>query len=84
MHEMGRYDIPAMIDLVLRVTQLARLFVVAHSTGATSTYIMASIRSEYISKMILLVAIAPVGPAPHLDTTAKDEAGRLGKKMLVS
>nr|CAD7425604.1 unnamed protein product [Timema monikensis] len=60
MHEMGVYDVPAMIDHILLTTGQGKIFYVGHSMGTTMFYVMASSRPEYNSKIRLMVALAPV------------------------
>nr|CAD7258050.1 unnamed protein product [Timema shepardi] len=60
MHEMGIYDVPAMIDHILLTTGQDKIFYVGHSMGTTMFYVMASSRPEYNSKIRLMVALAPV------------------------
>ncbi|CAG2066964.1 unnamed protein product, partial [Timema podura] len=60
MHEMGLYDVPAMIDHILLTTGQDKIFYVGHSMGTTMFYMMASSRPEYNSKIRLMIALAPV------------------------
>ncbi|GAB0092451.1 Lipase [Sergentomyia squamirostris] len=59
-HEIGVHDIPAMIDLALRVTGRDKLHYVGHSQGTTSLFIMLSLRPEYNDKILSAHALAPV------------------------
>lgn len=58
--EMGYYDIPAFINLILAVTNQEKLFYIGHSQGTTSFYTMASQRPEYNEKIRLMVSLAPI------------------------
>lgn len=51
-HEIGYYDVPAMIDYVLKITKQAKTFYVGHSQGTTSLLVLLSRRPEYNSKII--------------------------------
>lgn len=59
-HEIGYYDLPAMIDYVLAKTGQSSLNYVGHSQGTTSFFIMTSLRPEYNSKIRAMHALAPV------------------------
>ena len=59
-HEMGVYDLPAMIDFVLEQTSFEKLHYIGHSQGTTSFFVMASMRPEYNEKILLMNALAPV------------------------
>ncbi|XP_058839894.1 lipase 3-like [Topomyia yanbarensis] len=59
-HEMGMYDLPAMIDYVLDKTGEVSLHYVGHSQGTTSFFVMASMRPEYNRKIRSMQAFAPV------------------------
>lgn len=59
-HEMGYYDLPAVIDYILNVTQTDKLYYVGHSMGTTMFFVMASTRPEYNKKIRLFSGMAPV------------------------
>lgn len=58
-HEMGIYDLPAMIDYVLTTTNKEKLFFVGHSQGATQLFIMCSEKPEYNDKIIKSYCLSP-------------------------
>ncbi|CRK93814.1 CLUMA_CG007341, isoform A [Clunio marinus] len=51
-HEIGFYDLPAMIDFVLNFTRSKQLFYVGHSQGTTSLLVLLSSRPQYNEKII--------------------------------
>jgi predicted alpha/beta hydrolase len=51
-HEIGFYDLPAMIDYVLNFTKKKKTFYVGHSQGTTSLLVLLSSRPEYNEKII--------------------------------
>ncbi|KAM3959391.1 lipase 3 [Aphomia sociella] len=59
-HEIGSYDLPAMIDYVLTLTNKSSLKYIGHSQGTTSFFVMGSQRPEYNKKIDLMVALSPV------------------------
>lgn len=59
-HEMGTYDLPAMIDFILHKTGKKKLSVVGHSQGTTIFYVLGSSRPEYNDKVSVFIALAPV------------------------
>ncbi|KAJ8707871.1 hypothetical protein PYW07_011548 [Mythimna separata] len=59
-HEIGVYDLPAMIDYILNKTDETSLKYIGHSQGTTSFFVMASERPEYNEKIALMVALSPV------------------------
>lgn len=59
-HEIGIYDLPAMIDYVIEVTGRPKIHYAGHSQGTTSFFIMTSERPEYNDKIILAHMMAPV------------------------
>lgn len=65
-HEMGFYDIPALIDYVLNSTGEEDLFYVGHSLGTTVYFIMTSDRPEYNEKIRLSIMLAPVIYLSHI------------------
>ncbi|XP_058120152.1 lipase 1 [Anopheles ziemanni] len=65
-HEIGYYDIPAMIDYILESTGHDQLHYVGHSQGTTGFFVMASTRPEYNAKVIQMQALAPVAYMEHM------------------
>ncbi|XP_017075098.1 lipase 3 [Drosophila eugracilis] len=64
-HEMGVYDVPSIIDFVLMRTGFSQLYYIAHSQGTASFWIMASEKPQYMDKIILMQALAPVAYLTH-------------------
>ncbi|KAJ8676400.1 hypothetical protein QAD02_012187 [Eretmocerus hayati] len=58
-HELGVYDLPAMVDHILRVTRRRSLQYVGHSQGTTQFLVMTSQRPSYNSKISLATGLAP-------------------------
>lgn len=58
-HEIGFYDLPAMFDLMLKVTNTSRGFYFGHSQGGSSFAVMTSMRPEYNTKVIQAHLLAP-------------------------
>ncbi|KAL6259030.1 hypothetical protein P5V15_008953 [Pogonomyrmex californicus] len=58
-HELGIYDLPAMIDYVLNTTEHKKLYYIGHSEGTTQFWVMASEKPEYNSKILLMIGLAP-------------------------
>ncbi|GAB0092453.1 Lipase [Sergentomyia squamirostris] len=58
-HEIGIYDLPAMIDYSLNATGQKSLQYIGHSQGTTSFFVMASMREEYQEKVSFFQALAP-------------------------
>ncbi|KAH8410559.1 hypothetical protein KR009_001778, partial [Drosophila setifemur] len=65
-HEIGMYDLPAMIDGVLEKTGYQKLSYFGHSQGTTSFFVMASSRPEYNAKIHVMSALAPVAFMRHM------------------
>lgn len=59
-HEIGNYDLSAMIDYVLETTGQEKLHYIGHSQGTTSFFALAASQPEYNDKIKLMVALAPV------------------------
>ncbi|KXJ71265.1 hypothetical protein RP20_CCG021027 [Aedes albopictus] len=65
-HEIGYYDLPAMLDYTLNQTNQSKLHYIGHSQGTTSFFVMASTRPEYNEKIHLMLALAPVAFTEHV------------------
>lgn len=57
--EIGKYDLPAMIDTVLSQTKQKTLHYVGHSQGCTSLIVMLCQRPEYNKKLITTHLLSP-------------------------
>ncbi|KAI5645180.1 alpha/beta hydrolase fold domain-containing protein [Phthorimaea operculella] len=64
--ELGRYDLPATIDFILKETGKAKLKYVGYSQGTTVFYVMASERPEYSEKISLMVSLASGAWVSHM------------------
>ncbi|XP_021967732.1 lipase member K [Folsomia candida] len=58
-HEMGVYDLPAIINYVLDLTGNANLSYVGHSMGFTVLFALLSTNPEFCSKVNVCVGLAP-------------------------
>lgn len=58
-HELGVYDLPAVVDFILNKTAQEQLFYVGHSQGTTSFFVMAAERPEYNAKIKAQFSYAP-------------------------
>ncbi|XP_059055703.1 lipase 3-like [Achroia grisella] len=58
-HEIGSYDLPAMIDYSLHKTNKRSLYYIGHSQGTTTFFVMGSQRPEYNKKVALMIALSP-------------------------
>ncbi|XP_075977916.1 lipase 1-like [Anticarsia gemmatalis] len=59
-HEVGTYDVPAMIDFVLKHTGQKQLQAIGHSEGTTVFFVMGAQRPEYNDKVKLVICLSPV------------------------
>lgn len=64
--EMGYYDLPAMLDYVLKTTGHEDLYYIGHSMGTTMFWVMTSLRPEYNAKIRLASALAPIAYVGHM------------------
>lgn len=65
-HEMGVYDLPAVVDYVLNVTGEQKLHYIGHSMGTTMFYVLMSERPQYKSKILAMYSLAPVAFLLHM------------------
>ncbi|XP_050352929.1 lipase 3-like [Nymphalis io] len=72
-HEIGFYDLPAMIDYALETSNSKTLIYIGHSQGTTAFFVMASEKTHYNDKINLMIALSPVA----FMTNAKSPVVRL-------
>ncbi|XP_049825862.1 uncharacterized protein LOC109604814 [Aethina tumida] len=65
-HEIGNYDLPAVIDYILGNTGKEKLSYVGHSQGTTIFFACMASRPEYNDKITLMIALAPVAHMTHM------------------
>lgn len=65
-HEMGVYDLPAFIDYILTATGEQRLQYIGHSQGTTEFFVMASEKPEFLHKVDMMHALAPIAYLSHV------------------
>ncbi|XP_026835082.1 lipase 3 [Drosophila erecta] len=58
-HEIGQYDLPAAIDLILLQTKMPSIQYIGHSQGSTAFFVMCSERPEYATKISLMQSLSP-------------------------
>ncbi|XP_059054184.1 lipase 3-like [Achroia grisella] len=58
--EHGHFDVPAIVDYILRVTQRQKISYIGHSQGTTDFFVMTSLRPEYNDKIHVAIHLAPV------------------------
>ncbi|KAG7200941.1 hypothetical protein KM043_003301 [Ampulex compressa] len=58
-HELGVYDLPAVIDYILEATSREKLHYIGHSQGTTQFWVMCSERAEYNERVGLMIGLAP-------------------------
>lgn len=59
-HEIGFYDLPAMINYVLGLTGKPSLFYVGHNQGTTALLVLLATRPEYNTKILHAHMLAPI------------------------
>ncbi|XP_049875549.1 lipase 3-like [Pectinophora gossypiella] len=63
--EIGRYDLPAVIDYILELNEKPNLIYIGHSQGTTAFFVLCSELPEYNKKISFMVALAPVAWMSH-------------------
>lgn len=59
-HEIGYYDVPAVIDFILAKTGQKQLSAIGHSQGTSIFYVLGATRPEYNDKIKLFISMAPI------------------------
>ncbi|CAH0387437.1 unnamed protein product [Bemisia tabaci] len=59
--EMGKRDLPAMVDYVLHRTGRPKLFHIGHSMGTTTFFVLTSSMPSYNKKFVAHFSLSPVG-----------------------
>uniref|UniRef100_A0A8B9DEQ4 Lipase n=1 Tax=Anser cygnoides TaxID=8845 RepID=A0A8B9DEQ4_ANSCY len=72
-HEMAMYDLPAMINFVLRKTGQKQIYYVGYSQGATIAFIAFSSMPELAQKVKMFFALAPAVIIKHAKSGVKQK-----------
>lgn len=80
-HEMGIYDLPAVIDHILSITGEKKISYIGHSQGTTSFFVMMSEKPEYNDKILKFVAYAPLAFAAHIKSPIINFFAKISKPV---
>ncbi|KAM8713193.1 hypothetical protein ACLKA7_013495 [Drosophila subpalustris] len=67
-HEIGVYDLPAVVERVLHVTGQGRVHYVGHSQGTTVLLVLLAQRPAYNAKFASVSLLAPIAYLQHLSS----------------
>lgn len=67
-HEIGVYDMPAVLQHVLRVTRARKLHYVGHSQGTTVLLVLLAQRPQFNARIASATLLAPVAYLQHLSS----------------
>uniref|UniRef100_T1GF57 AB hydrolase-1 domain-containing protein n=1 Tax=Megaselia scalaris TaxID=36166 RepID=T1GF57_MEGSC len=59
-HEMGKYDLPAVIDFIIKKTGFEQIHYVGHSQGTAIFWVLCSEEPSYTKKIASMHALAPI------------------------
>ncbi|XP_054082567.1 lipase 1 [Zeugodacus cucurbitae] len=59
-HEMGAYDLPAIMDHIGNETALQKLLLIGHSQALNAFLVLCSVHPEYNERILLMQALAPI------------------------
>ena len=66
--EMGRYDIPAVIDFILKATSRQKIVYIGYSMGCAMFFVCMSTRPDYNNKIEAMFALGPAVSLAHLSS----------------
>ncbi|CAL4076498.1 unnamed protein product [Meganyctiphanes norvegica] len=69
--EMAKYDLPAMLDYVLKQTHTTKLWYIGHSMGTTTLFALLSSQPEYQDRVAAMIALAPVATVKTIQSPVK-------------
>ncbi|XP_039745463.1 lipase 3-like [Pararge aegeria] len=79
--ENGNYDLPALIDYILNVTEKSSVYYVGHSQGSTDFFVMGSLRPDYNEKVRLSIQLAPVAWMKNIKSPIPKILSRRSKEI---
>uniref|UniRef100_A0A182NB36 Lipase n=1 Tax=Anopheles dirus TaxID=7168 RepID=A0A182NB36_9DIPT len=81
-HEIGLYDLPAMVDYIRGNTSTDAIHYVAHSQGGAAFLVMASMRPAYNARFASVHLMAPAAYIHHATSPAVEFAARIDELEL--
>jgi len=70
-HEMGIYDLPAMITFITNMRSQPLHTYIGHSMGTTSFFVMASERPKIAQMVQMMIGLAPVVLINHMKSPVR-------------
>jgi pimeloyl-ACP methyl ester carboxylesterase len=82
--EMSDFDLTAMVDYALKVTNQAQLIYIGHSQGTMIQFVQLSKNQAFASKIKLFVALGPVATVGHIKSPVKylSEIGKPSHQLI--
>ena len=63
---MGKYDIPAVVDLILEETNSEKLYYIGHSMGTTMFWVALNEHPMLKEKLALMIGMGPVAKVKNM------------------
>jgi len=70
-HEMGVYDLPAMISYITNTTSHSLHTYIGHSMGTAASYVMATERPDIARMVRAIISLAPVAFLKHIKSPVR-------------
>lgn len=64
---MAQYDVPANVNFILSYTGQTKLVYIGHSQGTSQIFAQLAEHPEFMQKLHIVIALAPVGSVKHLN-----------------
>lgn len=83
-HEMGKYDVPAVVDYILDTTGRKDVMYIGHSQGTTEFFVFNSLHPEYAEKVKAAFMLAPIAFLGHSKSTLLNVLAEFADQIDVS
>ncbi|KYM84892.1 Lipase 3 [Atta colombica] len=78
-HELGVYDLPAMISYITNTTSQKLITYIGHSMGTTASYVMAAERPDIARMVQAIISLAPVAFVEYINSPIRHFAPFVNK-----
>ncbi|KYN36038.1 Lipase 3 [Trachymyrmex septentrionalis] len=83
-HELGIYDLPAMISHITNTTSQKLNMYIGHSMGTTASYVMAAERPDIARMVQAIISLAPVAFVEHIESPIRHFAPFVNKLEIIA
>lgn len=80
-HEIGIYDLPAMVDYTLATTKQQKITYIGHSQGTTAFFVLNAVKPWYNDRFTAFYALSPIAYSKNMFSPVIQFVARFGSQL---